>query len=73
MGITKKINTIDQFENLKNSLSNEKYLFRGESQEFDRISSGLYRFATSSVTQYIKPINADITIPVQLRISPQNL
>lgn len=73
MNITEKIKTIEQFKNFKKLFANDKFLFRGESQEFDKISSGLYRFATSSVTQYITPINADITIPVQIRISPQNL
>ena len=71
--MTKKIITIEQFENIKKTLGNENYLFRGEPQEFDEISSGLYRYARLPTTQYITPINANIPITVEATISPDNL
>ena len=73
MSMTKKIITIEQFENIKKTLGNENYLFRGEPQEFDEISSGLYRYARLPTTQYITPINANIPITVEATISPDNL
>ena len=73
MSIIKKIKSIEQFENIKKTLGNENYLFRGEPQEFDEISSGLYRYARLPTTQYITPINVNIPITVEATISPDNL
>ena len=73
MSIIKKIKSIEQFENIKKTLGNENYLFRGEPQEFDEISSGLYRYARLPTTQYITPINVNIPITLEATISPDNL
>ena len=73
MSIIKIIKTIEQFENIKKTLGNENYLFRGEPQEFDEISSGLRRYARLSTTQYITPINVNIPITLEATISPDNL
>ena len=73
MSIIKTIETIEQFENIKKTLGNENYLFRGEPQEFDEISSGLRRYARLSTTQYITPINVNIPITLEASISPNNL
>ena len=61
MNAIQNINTIEQFEEIKKALENKNYLFRGESQKFDKICSGLYRYATLPTTQYITPINVNIT------------
>ena len=73
MGMTQKIKTIQQFEKIKKTLENKSYLFRGEPQEFKKISSGLYRYATLPTTQYITPINVNIPITLEARISSDNL
>ena len=73
MSITRKIETIEQFENMRETLGNENYLFRGEPQKFETISSGLYRYARLPTKGHIKPINANIPITVQVLLSPDNL
>ena len=73
MSITQKINTIEQFEEIKRTLENKNYLFRGEPQEFDEISSGLYRYARLPTTRQISPINVNIPITLIATISPDNL
>ena len=73
MSITEKINTIEQLENMKGTLENKSWLFRGEPQEFDEICSGLYRYARLPTTRQISPINANIPITLIATISPDNL
>ena len=73
MSITRKIETIEQFENMRETLGNENYLFRGESQEFDEISSGLYRYTRLPTTQYITPVNVNVPITLLATISSDNL
>ena len=73
MSTTEKINTIEQFEKIKETLENKKYLFRGEPQEFDEISSGLYRYTRLPTTQYITPINVNVPITLVATISSDNV
>ena len=71
MSTTRKIKTIEQFENMRETLENKNYLFRGEPQEFDEINSGLRRYTKLPTTSYISPIGANITMPVIASISPE--
>ena len=73
MAITRRINAIEQLENIKKTLGNKNYLFRGESQEFDEISSGLYRYARLPTTQFLTPINVNVPITVESTISSDNI
>ena len=73
MSTTKKINTIEQFKEIKKTLENKNYLFRGESQEFDEISSGLYRYTRLPTTQYITPVNVNVPITLVATISSDNV
>ena len=72
MSVTKKIKTIEQFENTKETLGNKNYLFRGEPQEYDQISSGLYRYTRLPTTQYITPVNVNVPITLVATISSDN-
>ena len=58
---------------MKEILENENYLFRGESQEFDEISSGLYRYTRLPTTQYITPVNVNVPITLVATISSDNV
>ena len=72
MSITRKIKSIEQFENMKEAWGNKNYLFRGESQEFDEISSGLYRYTRLPTTQHITPVNVNVPITLIATISSDN-
>lgn len=72
MNATLKINTIEQFEEVKKTLENENYLFRGEPQEYNKISSGIYRYTTLPTKLYISIFGANGTIPVIMTRAPDN-
>lgn len=69
---TQKICTIEEFNDIQNTLVNEYYLFRGESQPFEHICSGLYRYKLLPTNTYITVLGAKGTIRVAGTISPDN-
>lgn len=73
MSVTQKVNTIEQYEEIRKTLGNQNCLFRGEPQEFDKISSGLYRYTHLPTNSYISAFGANATIRVIMTRASDNL